>query len=796
MLQNVRLKHEKCLELDSVLKIVSQEAGFEDSAERILAFVPNYNYEDAINALKKTGDAYDISAKFGTPRVSGVKNVNNALKRAKSGGNLSLSELLDIGEVLRNVRGVSQFREQFSGVETSLDPYFDSLFPNKYFEEKIFTCIISEDTVSDAASPLLADIRRNIRRENQQIREKLDKLIRSQSHQKHLQDAIVTQRDGRFVIPVKQEHRSEIEGLVHDTSSSGATLFIEPTAVVEANNRIRILEAKERDEILRIISELSSEAATFSESIELSYEAMVQIDVCFAMANYAYKTKAIMPKLNDKGVTDLKKARHPLIAKEKVVPIDIRLGSDFSTLVITGPNTGGKTVALKTLGLLTLMAMCGLMIPALDDSAISVYDAVFADIGDEQSIEQSLSTFSSHMVNLVDILNNVNKRSLVLLDEVGAGTDPVEGAALAVSILEKLKKCGAKTAATTHYSEMKIYALENDGVENASCEFDVSTLKPTYRLMIGVPGKSNAFAISHKLGLSDEIIESAKLFISNEDTRFEDMMQTLESRSKEAEAEKNRLSELVRENKELNEKLKNSNAEISKKAEEKIEEAKAQAKRLVDEISRKADALLSELEELKQQKDKKEFSKNFSDAKSRLRANINKLEAEADPVVKRKKKNYKLPRNLIAGDVVRVVDIDKEGIVINPPDSQGNALVRVGIMKMRVSVNNLILSEKKADPLKPASNNRGGTESRAFRDIKTELDIRGTDTVEGIIELERFIDSAIMSGLGSVTVIHGKGTGVLRKAVWDRLKSHKNVKSYRSGTFGEGEMGVTVIELK
>ena len=795
MLQKVRLKHEKCLELDSVLKIVSEEAGFEDSAERILALAPNYSYDDALNALKKTGDAYDIAAKFGTPRVSGIKNVNNALKRAKSGGNLSLSELLDIGEVLRNVRGIVQFREQFSGVETSLDLFFNSLFPNKYFEEKIFTCIVSEDTVSDAASPLLADIRRNIRRENQQIRERLDKLIRSQNHQKHLQDAIVTQRDGRFVIPVKQEHRSEIEGLVHDTSSSGATLFIEPTAVVEANNRIRILEAKERDEILRIIAELSSEAATFSESIELSYEAMVQIDVCFAMANYAYKTKAVMPKLNDKGVTDLKKARHPLIAKDKVVPIDIRLGSDFSTLVITGPNTGGKTVALKTLGLLTLMAMCGLMIPAADDSAVSVYDAVFADIGDEQSIEQSLSTFSSHMVNLVDILNNVNKRSLVLLDEVGAGTDPVEGAAIAVSILEKLRKSGAKTAATTHYSEMKIYALENDGVENASCEFDVATLQPTYRLMIGVPGKSNAFAISHKLGLSDEIIENAKLFISSEDTRFEDMMQMLETRSRDAEAEKKKLSELVRENKELNEKLKKNNAEISKKAEEKIEEAKAQAKRLVDEVSRKADVILSELESIKQQKDKKDFSKNFSDAKSRLRADINKLEAEADPVVKRKKNNYKLPRNLIAGDVVKVADIDKEGIVINPPDSQGNALVRVGIMKMRISVNNLILSEKKAEPLKSASS-RGGTESRAFRDVKTELDIRGADTVEGIIELERFIDSAIMSGLGSVTVIHGKGTGALRKAVWDRLKTHKNVKSYRSGTFGEGEMGVTVIELK
>ena len=794
MQQKVRLKHEKCLELDSVLKAVSEEAGFEDSAERVLNICPCYNYDDALLALKRTGDAYDLAAKFGTPRLSGIKNVNNALKRAKSGGNLSLSELLQIGEVLRNVRGLSQFHEQFSSLQTSLDSYFDSLFPNKYFEDKIFTCIVSEDTVADAASAILADIRRNIRRENQQIRERLDKLIRSQTHQKHLQDAIVTQRDGRFVIPVKQEYRGEIEGLVHDTSSSGATLFIEPTAVVEANNRIRILEAKERDEILRIISELSSEAATFAESIEISYEAMVQIDVCFAMANFAYKTKSVMPKLNDKGITDLKKARHPLIDPKKVVPIDIRLGEEFSVLVITGPNTGGKTVALKTLGLLTLMAMCGLMIPAQDDSAVSVYDGVFADIGDEQSIEQSLSTFSSHMVNIVDILNNVNKRSLVLLDEVGAGTDPVEGAALAVSILEQLKKRGAKTAATTHYSEMKIYALENDGVENASCEFDVSTLKPTYKLMIGVPGKSNAFAISQRLGLSEEIIENAKLFISSEDTRFEDMMEMLEQRAKEAEAEKNRLSEIARENKSLNESLKQKNDEISAKAEQMIEQARQQAKQLVENISRKAEQLLSELEELKQQKDKKEFSKSLSDAKSRLRADINRMEAEADPVVRRKKKNYKLPRPLIAGDTVKVVDIDKEGIIINPPDGQGNALVRVGIMKMRVSVSNLILLDKKIEPLKSSTSR--GTESRASREIKTELDIRGSDTVEGIIELERFIDSAVMSGLGSITVIHGKGTGALRKAVWDRLKSHKNVKSYRSGTFGEGEMGVTVIELK
>lgn len=793
MIQTENQKHLSCLELDAVLKAVSDEAGIERSRERILELKPHYDFDAALSALNKTKDAYELAAKFGSPRFSGVKNVNSALKRAKNGGNLSLLELLQIAEVLRNVRGLCQYREQFSSVETTLDDYFNSLFPNKYFEEKIFTCIVSEDTVADAASKELADIRRSIRRENQQIREKLDKLIRSQSHQKHLQDSIVTQRDGRFVIPVKQEYRSEIEGLVHDTSSSGATIFIEPTAVVEANNRIRILEAKERDEILRIIAELSSEAGTFAESIQISYEAMIEIDIRFAMANYGYKTKASLPILNDKGITEIKKARHPLIDKDKVVPIDIRLGKDFSVLVITGPNTGGKTVALKTLGLLSLMAMCGLFIPAQDESSVSVYESVFADIGDEQSIEQSLSTFSSHMVNIIDIIRNTGKKSLVLLDEVGAGTDPIEGAALAVSIIEKLKYLGAKTAATTHYAEMKMFALETDGVENASCEFDVASLKPTYKLLIGVPGKSNAFAISQKLGLQTDIIENAKGLISAEDRRFENMLESLEKSRREAENEKARLDALLRENEELNKSLKDKNDKNIKVSEQIIDDARQQAKRLVDEVSRKSEEILSQLEELKSQKDKKEFSSRVSDAKGRLRSDIRRLENEADPVVHRKKKDYRLPRNLIAGDNVKLADIDKEGIVITPPDAQGNALVRVGIMKMRVNISNLILIDKKVEPLKKI---KVSGESRATREVKTELDIRGYDTVEGVMELEQFIDSAIMTGLSSVTVIHGKGTGALKNAVWQRLKTHKNVKSFRSGTFGEGEMGVTVIELK
>ena len=793
MYNDNKKKHQKCLELDRVLNLVSKEAQINESKEIILSIEPHYSLDEVQFALNQTNDAYTLAAKYGTPRFSNVKNISNALKRAKNGGNLSLSELLQVAEVLCNVRGLTQYREQFSSVQTTLDDYFDALFPNKYFEEKIFSSIISEDTVADNASIELASIRKSIRRENQLIREKLDKLIKAQAHQKHLQDTIITQRDGRFVIPVKQEYRSEIDGLVHDTSSSGATIFIEPTAVVEANNRIRILEAKERDEILRIIAELSSEAGTFSQSIEMSYNSMIQIDIRFAKANFAYNTKSSLPLLNDKGIIEIKKARHPLIDKEKVVPIDISLGKDFSALIITGPNTGGKTVALKTLGLFTLMTMCGLMIPAQDGSVVSIYDGVYADIGDEQSIEQSLSTFSSHMVNIIDILKVANSSSLVLLDEVGAGTDPVEGAALAVSIIERLLKLGSKVAATTHYAEMKMYALNTHGVENASCEFDVSSLKPTYKLLMGVPGKSNAFAISKKLGMDSEIIANAQSFVSADDAKFEKMLEDLESRRIELEKEKEELNIILEENKKLNASLKEKNKKNIEESERILEDARQKAKTIVDNVSAESERIITELEKIKNEKNKKEFSSRVVDAKSRLRSQINKLENDADPVVKKKRGNNSAPKSLSLGDNVLVIDIDKEGTVVSLPDSNGNALIRVGIMKMRVNINNLALTNKKTETQKII---KSVSESRATREIKTELDIRGFDTVEGIIELDRFIDNAIMSGLGNITVIHGKGTGALKNAVWQRLRTHKSVKTFRSGTFGEGEMGVTVIELK
>ena len=524
-------RHFLALELDKILQRLAEFATVEDAKALALELSPETNIVIAKGNLQKTLDAYIMLAKFGGPSFGSVKNVNNALARAAAGGVLSIRELLDIGECLRIIRSLSQWRANQSEEKAySIDLYFGSLRPNQFLESKISTSILSEEEISDNASQTLSDIRRKKRLQAARIREKLDSIIRSSTYQKCLQDAIITQRGGRFVVPVKAEFRSQVPGLVHDTSSSGATVFVEPMAVVEANNEIRVLEGKEQEEIERILMELSALAGEYAEEIKYSYEALVELNLIFAKGQLAYKMKASMPELNTEGITILKKARHPLLDDKKVVPIDISLGEKFDTLVITGPNTGGKTVSIKTLGLLTLMAMCGLMIPAADGCKICAYKKVFADIGDEQSIEQSLSTFSSHMVNIVNIMKNADDESLVLIDELGAGTDPVEGAALAMAILERLKLYGAKIAATTHYAELKAYALDTERVENGCCEFDVSTLKPTYRLLIGVPGRSNAFAISEKLGIETEVIDRAKELVSAENTRFEDVVDTLEQR--------------------------------------------------------------------------------------------------------------------------------------------------------------------------------------------------------------------------------------------------------------------------
>lgn len=789
-------RHYKALELDKVLTMLSELTSCPDSKELALGLRPESNITIARGELQKTEDAFILLAKFGGPSFGSIKNVNNSLARANAGGVLTMRELLDIGENLRVIRSLHEWRSRQSEENSfSIDVYFGSLRPNKYLESKISSSITSEEEMSDNASPALADIRRKMKQQAARIREKLDGIIRSQTYQKVLQDAIVTQRNGRFVVPVKAEFRGQLSGLVHDTSSSGATVFVEPMAVVEANNEIRVLQGKEHDEIERILAELSAEAGTYADEIKYSYEAAIELDLIFSKAQLAYKMKASVPVLNDGGITELKKARHPLLDSKKVVPVDIMLGENFDTLVITGPNTGGKTVSIKTLGLLTLMAMCGLMIPVADGSKVCVYKKVFADIGDEQSIEQSLSTFSSHMVNIVNIMKDADDESLVLIDELGAGTDPIEGAALAMAILERLKLQGAKIAATTHYAELKAYALDTPGVENGSCEFDVATLKPTYRLLIGVPGRSNAFAISEKLGIEADVIERAKALVSTENVRFEDVVDTLEERRLEMEKEKNEAESLRQEVEALKRKAEERLAEIEKLREKEIQRAKSEAMRLVESSRREANALMIEIEKMKKQLKNQNSADNLNEMRSKLRKGLSGVDAASDPVMDSADDGYELSRPLQIGDAVRIAGMGSEGKVLAIPDNKGYVEIQTGSMKMRVKVSDLRLVEKKKEQKKDTFIKKN-TESRMTAASDTRCDLRGMTVEEALMTLDLFLDNMVMSGLSEVTIIHGKGTGALRAAVQQHLKKHSQVKTYRLGTFGEGENGVTIATLK
>lgn len=793
-------RHFKALELDKILEKLQSFAGSADAKEIISYLSPESNLDLAQALMDETADAHMLMARFGGPSFSGLLNVNNSLSRANAGGVLTMRELLDIATVLRSIRCLVEWRGKNSGVETVLDKYFDLLTVNKYLEEKITTAIISEDEMSDNASPTLYDIRRKIRSASSRVRDQLDKMVRSQHYSKFLREAIVTMRNGRYVVPVKIEHRGEIQGLVHDTSSSGATVFVEPSGVVEANNEIKVLQSKERDEIDRILSQLSVEAGSFYETIKASYECAVELDVIFAKARLAYDMKAAVPNLNGKGQINLIKARHPLIDPKKVVATDISLGQSFDTLIITGPNTGGKTVSIKTLGLLSLMAMCGLMIPASELSEVSVFENVFADIGDEQSIEQSLSTFSSHMVNIIEICRVVNEKSLVLIDELGAGTDPVEGAGLAMSILEFIHKKGAKIAATTHYAELKAYALETNGVENGSCEFDVASLRPTYKLLIGVPGRSNAFAISSRLGMEDSIIERAKALVSDENTSFENTVESLEKSRQEYEKKNAEAQRLMALAKEATEKAEQYKEGIEKLREDELSKARTQATRIIDQARRSAYSLVEELEKLKKEslesKDKGEMARR---AKSLMKKRAGEFADITNPLLSNSydDENYVLPRALKVGDEVIVSDIGKEGTVTALANKKGEVEVLCGIMKMRVTEKNLrLVTEKKNKQEKkrtPAKN------ERIFRPAdggKGECDLRGMNVEEGIVEIDRHIDRCMRMGLSELWIIHGKGTGKLRTGVHDYLRKHKYVKSFRLGTFGEGEMGVTIASLK
>ena len=782
-------KHTKALELDKILEMVAEECSSQDGAQLARELEPVHTAAEAQWLLGETDAAFVAMAKYGAPSFYGMKNVTNPLRRAQAGGGLGLRELLDIGATLRTIRGLTQWWGKSGNVTTALTPRFEVLAPNKYLEEKIFTCIVNEEEVADNASPALASIRRKIRAASQRVRDQLDKLIHSQAHQKHLQESIVTQRGGRYVVPVKAEFRGEVPGLVHDTSASGATVFVEPMSVVEANNEIRVLRSDEQDEIARILLELSGEAGSFADSIIESYHYAVELDLIFAKAQVAYKMKAVVPQVGEDGKIALHAARHPLIAKEKVVPTDITLGVEFDTLIITGPNTGGKTVALKTIGLLTLMAMCGLMIPAGEGSRVAVFRHILADIGDEQSIEQSLSTFSSHMVNIIHIFEVADNSSLILLDELGAGTDPVEGAALAEAIIQELRGRGVRLACTTHYAELKAYAIQTPGVENGSCEFDVATLRPTYRLLIGVPGKSNAFAITQRLGMDTAIVDRARELVSREGNAFEQVVGRLEEdrRKMEDELEALRASAAqAKANAEASQLLKD---EAEAQAKKEIDRARQEAAQIVQKTRQRADALVGELEELRRQKNKQ----LSAEQKARLRSGLKELESSSDPVHQRRDDNYVLPRPLVVGDEVLLYDIDKEATVLELP-KDGTVLVQAGIIKTRVPLENVRLLSKRQ--LKKKNPTRTVTKNVSTPETSSSLDLRGQTVEEALMEVDNFLDRASRMHLSQVTIIHGKGTGALRTAVQQHLRRCSQVKSFRLGTYGEGESGVTIAELK
>ncbi len=796
-------KYYKTLELHKILEMLSNECSNEKTRKMAREIVPSDDLFTVQREINKTVCAFDLSVKFGTPVFTDIKDISAALKRAESGAALSLKELLDIKRTLRQINTLCDWYKNVEDRENELEYLFEMLFPNKYLENKLEAAIIDEETLADDASPELASIRRKIANSGIKIRETLDKMIKSSGVNKYLQDSIVTIRDGRFVLPVKSEHKGQISGLVHDTSATGSTLFIEPMAVVEANNDIRILQGREQDEIHRILTELSGECAQIKEQLESGYNAATELNLYFAKANLAAKMKACAPELNDDNIIFLNKARHPLINAEDVVPINFSIGEKYNTLIITGPNTGGKTVVMKTVGLLTLMTMCGMLIPVSDGSKISIYKNILVDIGDEQSIEQSLSTFSSHMNRVIGILKKADYRSLVLLDELGSGTDPVEGAALAVAVIEKLKSQGATTITTTHYQELKMYAIDTPDVENASCEFNVDTLKPTYRLIIGAPGKSNAFAISSRLGMPDEIISHAKSLITSENRKFEEIIDnlekariTLEENNKAAEQSRKECEELKRQLEEERERLYNEK-------EEELEKARRTSADIVNSVQRQSQRLIDELEKIKKEKDKSGFSDKVIGARQLQKSTMNKLYLEANPVSESMNDNYVLPRPLKKGDSVLIVDTNRKGILVSPPDSKGMCFVQVGVMKTKIDASKLRLIEKtntmtaNKQPKKPKSYvSTAGVENRMTRKVRTELDIRGYAVDDGLYALDDFLDSAVMSGISMVTIIHGKGTGVLKNAVRNHLKHHPHVKSSRKGVYGEGEDGVTVVELK
>ena len=786
----------RVLELPQLLERLSQKAVSEAAKERALRLTPSTDADDVRRLQDETDAARALIGLRGSPSFSGVKDVREALARAERGGMLNPRELLTIAGLLTNSRRVREYYEADQGEGTVLDRMFDSLHANCFLEDKITTSILSEDEIADAASPELADIRRHKRAASAKGRQILQKIISSPSYKSTLQEALITQRDGRFVVPVKADHRGDLPGLVHDISASGATLFVEPMGVVQANNELKELEAKEKKEIERILFALSAEAAGFAEAILWDYDILVHLDLIFARGELSYQMDAARPEIRTDGSVSLRRARHPLLDPAKAVPIDIEVGRSFDTLVITGPNTGGKTVTLKTVGLLTLMAQCGLHVPAGDGSVLSTFDAILADIGDEQSIAQSLSTFSGHMRTIVELVNECDDRTLVLFDELGAGTDPAEGAALAMALIEFCRKMGCRVMATTHYAELKLYAMRTQGVINASCEFDVQTLQPTYKLLIGIPGKSNAFAISRRLGLPEEILKEADDLVGKSDKDFEDVLSQLEQQRQQMESAREEAERLRQQTAKIKEQSEAYNVQLQKERDKALEQARREAQQIIEDARRTANAASEELKAMRKQLQDTGDAANLNQRQAELRRNLN--EAESRLRTQEPKKERPEPtRDILVGDTVELLKLGTRASVI-AINKDGSLTLQAGILKMTAKKDEVYLLENDnpyKDKDKKPRPAHSGREMRVAP-AAAEVDLRGMDSIEAIGVLEQFLDQAMRSNLETVRIIHGKGTGVLRAAVQQALRKNKYVKSFRLGVYGEGEDGVTIAEMR
>ncbi len=780
------------LELDRVLELLADCAGSPEGKSACLELCPVSDLEDVQQLLAETTAASELCTRKGNPSFSEVKDVSASLDRADRGGVLQPAELLRVAGVLRCARAVKAYVAE-DEKPTVLNPLFQALSANKYLEDRIFGAILSEEAIADTASSELADIRRHMRVQSAKIRDALQKVISSSAYSKFLREPIITIRQGRYVVPVKSECKNDIPGLVHDVSATGSTYFIEPMSSVSANNALRELELKEKKEIERILAELSAEVAGHQIEISQNVQLLIRLDVIFAKAKLGYRMRAWAPEMNDRGRVELHNARHPLIAADKVVPISLCLGTEFDTMIITGPNTGGKTVTLKTVGLLTLMAECGLHIPAGDGSSLSTFDSVLADIGDEQSIAQSLSTFSSHMRTIVDVVEQCDSRTLVLFDELGAGTDPAEGAALAIALIEFCRTMGSRVMATTHYAELKLYAMRTNGVINASCEFDVETLQPTYRLLIGIPGKSNAFAISRKLGLAESILKEASDLVVQSDKDFEVLLSQLEQQRQQMESARLEAERLRLETEKIKKQSEDYSIQLEKEREKAMELARREAQGIIEDARRTANAAAEELKALRKELTEGTDVQGVNQRQAELRRSLN----EAENRIRAGQKQQTRPepsRGILVGDTVELLKLGTKASVL-AINKDGTYQLQAGILKLTAKADEVYLLEnEKPHMQKPARPAHSGREMK-MSVMPSEIDLRGMDSVEAICVLDRYLDEAMRANLPSVRIIHGKGTGILRAAVQQTLRKNKFVKKFRLGVYGEGEDGVTIAEF-